>query len=73
VTKVAAALAGMKRDDEMSPPRTEKRALETAIKTAELQTAHHVLSLLQTAFGFVWYIDKARLQDRNANKRDDNR
>ena len=62
----------MKRDDEMSPPRKEKRALETAIKP--LNYRHHVLSLLQTAFGFVfWYIDKARLQDRNANKRDDNR
>jgi len=58
----------------MSPPRKEKRTLETAIKTAELQTADHVLSLLQTAFGFVfWHIAKARLQDRNANKRDDNR
>jgi hypothetical protein len=55
----------------LSPPRKEKRGLETALKTAELQTAYHVLSLLQTPFGFVfWYIEqrKAQLQDRISNE-----
>jgi hypothetical protein len=49
----------------------------SALKTAVLQGgAYQLLSLLQTPFGLVfWYIEqrKARLQDRIANKRDDNR
>jgi hypothetical protein len=60
----------------MNGPPKERRGLGTALKTAELQAAYDVLSLLQTPFGLVfWYIEqrKARLQDRIANKRNDNR
>jgi hypothetical protein len=47
------------------------RGLGTALKTAELQAAYHVLSLLQTPFGFMfWLIEqrKAQLQDRISNE-----
>jgi hypothetical protein len=49
----------------------KKCGLGTTLKTAELQAAYDVLSLLQTPFGFVfWYIEqrKARLQDRISNE-----
>jgi hypothetical protein len=55
----------------MSPPPKEKRGLGTALKTAELEAAYHVLSLLQTPFGFLfWYIEqrKTQLQDRISNE-----
>ena len=47
------------------------RGLGTALKTAELQAAYHVLSLLQSPFGFMfWLIEqrKAQLQDRISNE-----
>ena len=47
------------------------RGLGTALETAELQAAYHVLSLLQSPFGFMfWLIEqrKAQLQDRISNE-----
>jgi hypothetical protein len=54
------------------PPRKEKRGVRTALKTAELIRAYHLLHLLQAPFGFVfWLIEqrKATLQDRIDNER----
>jgi hypothetical protein len=54
----------------MNGPPKEKRGLGTALKTAQLQAEYHVLSLLQTPFGFAfWYIEqrKTQLQDRFSN------
>jgi hypothetical protein len=53
------------------PPKNE-RAVGSALKTAELLGAYHLLHLLQVPFGFVfWRIEqlKSRLQDQTANER----
>jgi hypothetical protein len=60
----------------MNAPAKGKRGVRTALKAAELTGAYHLLHLLQAPFGFVfWLIEqrKARLQDRIANDRHDNR
>jgi hypothetical protein len=60
----------------MSGPKKAPGAGEQTGRELISARAYHVLLLLQTPVGLVfWYIEqrKARLQDRIANKRDDNR
>jgi hypothetical protein len=54
-----------------APPK-EKRAVGSALKTAGLRGAYHVLDLVQSPFRFVfWKIEqlKARIQDHIAHRR----
>jgi hypothetical protein len=56
-----------------APPK-EKRAVGSALKTAELKVVYHSLDLVQAPFRFVfWKIEqrKARLQDQIDNEKDD--
>ena len=56
----------------MSAVPKEKRGVGTALKTAELSGAYHLLHLLQAPFGFVfWLVEqrKAKLQDCIENGR----
>jgi hypothetical protein len=56
----------------MNAPPKEKRAVGSALKTAQLTSAYRLLNVLQAPFAWAfWFIEqrKAKLQDWVANQR----